>query len=367
MLWSPRETDGIPPAVKRAIKLGASLAVTLLFSWWAFRNTDWDKQWASLRSANYLYVLPYLGILTLVHLCRTLRWGCLLSGLERVSFRPLNEAAGIGFMMLVVLPFRLGEFARPFLIAQRSSIRRSAAMTSVVLERITDGLLVATLLRVLLFFIPGDSQQVRYVKWGSTVMFALFGGGLIFLLFARWQHDRAVSLVRFTVGRVVPKLADKMADIVDGFVGAMGQLPRAPQLALFFLLTIAYWGLNGAGMALLAKAFGCVGVLDPSCQPMSLTLFQGYVVMTVLVVGLMIPAAPGMMGVFQWATSLGLSLFLPASVVNASGLAYANVMWLCQTAQQVGFGLILLSLGHLSFRDIAAKLDKEGEASTPMA
>lgn len=367
MLWSPEETDGIPPAVKRALKLGASLAVTLLFTWWAFRNTDWQTQWASLRSANYLYVLPYLGILTLIHLCRTLRWGCLLSGLERVSFRPLNEASGIGFMMLVVLPFRLGEFARPFLIAQRSSIRRSAAMTSVVLERITDGLLVATLLRVLLFFIPWDSPQVRYVKWGSTMMFALFGGGLAFLLFARWQHDRAVRLVRVTVGRVVPQLADKMADIVDGFVGAMGQLPRAPQLALFFLLTVAYWALNGAGMALLARAFGCLGVTDPSCQPMSLTLFQGYVVMTVLVVGLMIPAAPGMMGVFQWATSLGLSLFLPASVVNASGLAYANVMWLCQTVQQVGFGLILLSLGHLSFRDIAARLDKEGEASAPLA
>jgi glycosyltransferase 2 family protein len=108
-------------------------------------------------------------------------------------------------------------------------------------------------------------------------------------------------------------------------------------------------------------------VADPSCQPMSLTLFQGYVVMTVLVVGLMIPAAPGMMGTFQAATKVGLSLFLPATVVNASGLAYANVVWLCQTVQQVGFGLILLSVGHLSFRDIATRLEKEGEASAPMA
>jgi hypothetical protein len=37
--------------------------------------------------------------------------------------------------------------------------------------------------------------------------------------------------------------------------------------------------------------------------------------------------------------------------------------------QQVGFGLILLSLGHLSFRDIATRLDKEGqgEASAPVS
>lgn len=356
-----------PPAVKRALKLVASVLVTLLFTWWAFRETDWRAQWASLRSANYLYVVPYFGILTLIHICRTVRWGCLLSGIQKVPFRPLNEASGIGFMMLLVLPFRLGEFARPFLIAQRSAIRRSAAMTSVVLERITDGLLVATLLRVLLFFIPEETAQVRYVKLGSTLMFAVFGGGLAFLLFARWQHDRAVHLVRVTVGRVSPGLAHKMADIVDGFVGAMRQLPGPGQLVLFFVLTLAYWGLNGAGMALVARAFGCVGVTDPACQPMSLTLFQGYVVMTVLVVGLMIPAAPGMMGTFQAATKVGLSLFLPASVVNASGLAYANVVWLCQTVQQVGFGLLLLSAAHLSFKDIATKLDKEGEASAPMA
>ncbi|HYH98154.1 lysylphosphatidylglycerol synthase transmembrane domain-containing protein [Hyalangium sp.] len=353
--------------MKRALKLGASVLVTLIFTWWAFRETDWQAQWNSLRSANYLYVLPYFGILILIHLCRTVRWGCLLSGMERVPFRKLNQASGIGFMMLLVLPFRLGEFARPFLIAQRTSIRRSAAMTSVVLERITDGLVVATLLRTLLFFIPEETEQVRYVKLGSTLMFAVFGGGLAFLLFARWQHDRAVHLVRVTVGRLMPRLADKMADIVDSFVGAMRQLPSPGQLALFFLLTLGYWGLNGAGMALVARAFGCIGGEDPSCQPMSLSLFQGYVVMTVLVVGLMIPAAPGMMGTFQAATKVGLGLFLPASVVNASGMAYANVVWLCQTVQQVGFGLLLLSLGHLSFRDIANKLGKEGEASAPMA
>lgn len=354
--------------MKRAVKLVASVLVTLLFTWWAFRDTDWQSQWASLRSANYLYVLPYFAILTLIHVCRTLRWGCLLSGMQRVPFRPLNEASGIGFMMLLVLPFRLGEFARPFLIAQRSTIRRSAAMTSVVLERITDGLFIATLLRVLLFFIPSESPEVRYVKLGSWLMFAVFGGGLAFLLFARWQHDRAVHLVRATVGRLVPKLADKMADVVDGFVGAMRQLPDGKQLTLFFLYTFAYWGLNGAGMALLSRAFGCEGVeAGSTCQPMGLSLFQGYVVMTVLVVGLMIPAAPGMMGTFQAATKVGLSLFLPAAVVNSSGLAYANVVWLCQTVQQVGFGLILLSLGHLSFRDIANKLNKEGEASAPLA
>ena len=335
--------------MKRAVKLIVSLLVTLLFTWWTFRHTHLQEQVDSLRSANYLWVLPYFGVLTLIHVARTLRWGCLLSGIERVPFRPLNEASGIGFMMLLVLPFRLGEFARPFLIAQRSSIRRSAAMTTVVLERITDGMFVAVLMRVLLFYVPTDAPEMGLVKLGANLMFGLFGGGLVFLLFALRHQPIAVRLVRDTVGRVAPGVADKMADVVDTFVGAMRQLPDGRQVVLFFLYTLVYWGLNGAGMALLSRGFGATSV----------TLFQAYVLMSVLVVGLMIPAAPGMVGIFQAAMKVGLSLFLPASVVNSSGLAYANVLWLCQTVQQIGFGLVLMSLGHLSFRDIAGKLGKE--------
>lgn len=354
--------------MKRAVKLIVSILVTVVFMWWAFRDTDWHAQAASLKAANYAYLLPYLGMLTLVHVFRTLRWGCLLSGLERVPFRKLNEASGIGFMMLIVLPFRLGEFARPFLIAQRSSIRRSAAMTSVVLERITDGLFIAVLLRVLLFFVPDETPNIGYVKLASTGMFVLFGGGLLFLLFGLWHQARAVALVRATVGRVAPGLADKMADIVDTFVGAMRQLPSGPQLVGFFVYTFLYWGVNAAGMMVLSWAFECSGASGSACQPMSLSLFQANVVMCVLVVGAMIPAAPGMAGTFHAAVKAGLAIFLPAAVLNASGLAYTNVLWLTQSAQQIAFGLILMSMGHLSFRDIASKLDnKEGEASAPLA
>jgi glycosyltransferase 2 family protein len=141
---------------------------------------------------------------------------------------------------------------------------------------------------------------------------------------------------------------------VDSFVGAMRQLPARRQMVSFFLYTVLYWGLNGLGMAVLSRAFGAT----------SLSLFQAYVVMSVLVGGVMIPSAPGMVGTFQAAVKVGLSLFLPASVVNGSGLAYANVLWLCQTVQQIGLGVVLMSLGHLSFKDIAGNLNKEQQATS---
>lgn len=344
-------------ALKRALNVVLSLAATVLCSWYAFRDTDWASQWESVRRANFLWLLPYLGILLLIHVCRTLRWGALLSGMERVPFRKLNESSAIGFMMLIVLPFRLGEFARPFLIANRSSIRRSPAMATVVVERIVDGLLVALLLRALMFFIPEDAPGYRVVLVAGNAMFLIFFGGLLFLLFAYWQQARAVRFMRAMTGWVSPKLADTAAHMVDGFVGALRQLPSRGEVAKFIAYTVAYWSLNGFGMMVAAQAFS-----DGS--GFSLSLFQAYVVMCTLVVGVMIPSAPGMVGTFQAGVKFGLALFLPAAVVNAQGIAYANVLWLMQTGQQVGLGLILLSLGHLSFREIAGNLAEQNGAAT---
>jgi hypothetical protein len=79
----------------------------------------------------------------------------------------------------------------------------------------------------------------------------------------------------------------------------------------------------------------------------------------------MIPGAPGMIGTFQAGVKLGLSLFLSPAVLNGTGVAYANVMWLCSTGQQVLLGVVLMGLGSVSFREIAGKLGMEGELATP--
>ena len=348
-----RQAGRLTPA--RRWQLVGSIAVTALFTWWAFRDTAWSAQWQSLRSADHRWIWPYLGVLLAIHLCRTLRWGALLSGLEKVPFRPLNEASAIGFMLMLVLPFRLGEFARPMLLASRTSIRRSAAMTTVVLERIVDGLLVAVLLRVMLWVVPIESPHLPLIKAAANLMFLGFGGGMVFLLFAYWQQARAIALLQATLGRISAKLAERATGIIEGFLQALHCLPGPRQTLLFFALTGAYWGLNGLGMALLARAFDCSGVTG-ACVPLTLGIPEAFIVMCVVVVGIMIPAAPGMMGTFQWAVKLGLGLFLPATVVNASGLAYANVLWLSQTLQQVVLGAIMLWVSSVSFRDLTGKL-----------
>ncbi len=347
--------------MRRWSRLGLSILFTGLCLWWTFKDTQWAGMWASLTSARWVMVVPYILILTGVHVARTLRWGNLLSGLEHVPFRKLNEASAIGFMMLTVLPFRLGEFARPFLIAQRSGIRRSAAMTSVVFERIVDGIVIAVLMRVLISFVPADAPDIARIEVAANLMFAVFTGGLVFLLLARWKHDFVIGALRATVGRVLPGLTDKVIHIVDGFVSALRQVPDARNMAMFFFWTAVYWGLLGWGMSVLASAFDCSTAVGQVCAPLSLSLFEAFFVTCVLVVGMMIPLAPGSAGTSQLAMLIALGVFLPQSVVHTTGVAWANVQWLVLIVQQIAFGLYYMVRSHLSFRDIAGELRKTPE------
>lgn len=348
--------------MSRWIKFGLSLAVTVVAGWAALRGTDWDLMWASLRYANWPVLASYLVVLVVVHIARTLRWGNLLSAQEHVPFKPLNEASAIGFMMLIILPFRLGEFARPFLIAQRSNIRRSPAMTSVVFERIVDGVAIAALLLVLLLFIPSDAPDVGKVRVGGLLTFAVFFGGFLFLLLTRWQHDRVTGLLRKVFGLVSAKLAEKIVHVVDGFVGALKQLPDRRNMTLFILWTGLYWVVNGLGMSWFANGFDCSGAAGAACEPLHITVFQGYVALGAVIVGMLIPAAPGSAGTFQYAIAIALGLFLPQGTVKSAGQAFAWTLWLVQMLQQIAFGLFFMVRSHLSFSDIAGKLSDESKS-----
>ena len=116
--------------------------------------------------------------------------------------------------------------------------------------------------------------------------------------------------------------------------------------------------MNGLGMALFSKAFDCSAADNAACTPMSVNLFQGFVVMGVLIVGMMIPAAPGSAGTFQGSVKIALGALLPIAVVNSTGVAYANAMWVVQIVQQVVTGLVFMGLSNTSFSEVTGKLNE---------
>ncbi len=73
-------------------------------------------------------------------------------------------------MALFILPLRLGEFARPYLVAERPALRVSAALSSVVVERVADGIFTAALLVVALLAVPEGTPNLALLRGAGWVM-----------------------------------------------------------------------------------------------------------------------------------------------------------------------------------------------------
>jgi uncharacterized protein (TIRG00374 family) len=348
-------------AVRTAARLLVSLAVSALFGWLSLRHTDLRAVLRTLAGARALPLLGYLAILLAVHLVRTVRWGLLLDPIGHVGFRRLNSASAVGFMLLVLLPLRLGELARPLLIARSDEpgaprISRSGAMASCVVERVIDGIALGVL-GVLALRLVGQSASgaaAEFARRAAWIVTAAFGALCAFLVLAFLARDRVVTLVRALLRPLLPRLADLLAGVLDSFIGALRFGSRLHLLAILGL-TALHWALHVAGFAMIGPAFG-----------LQLSVLMACTVLAVQAVGVMVPAGPGMIGTSQFFTQAGLAIFFPGALsspaVAARAAGYANAIWLLQLGQQVALGLAFLASARLG---LAGLLSARASWSAP--
>ncbi len=330
------------------VKTIVSLLIGALFIYLAIRGVDLAAVTQSIGKVNLWVVSAYVGVFFLVHLSRIFRWGLLLRPLGNIGFSRLFTVASVGFMALMLLPLRLGEFARPLLVAEKGKIRISAAFATIVVERVIDALSMAGLLVGILFFVEDRMQVPADLHFWSRVVLLGFLGLLVFLLLAYWRQDTTVNWSRRLLHPLSPKLANRAASILHSFIGGLRALPDLKLLAGVLALTVLYWGLNGLGLWIMFGAFDGLSGLG---------LLEAFTVLSVLCVGLMIPAGPGMIGNFHYFVKLGLSLFVAESVLGSDGVAYAIVVHAIQLGLQVLVGVFCLFSGHITLRKVFSSAD----------
>ena len=288
---------------KTAIKWMLGVAVGAFFIWLA--AGEWpldDLACDALRSdgtsivcvgrgwsVQPLWLLAAFVVLSLVHFMRVLRWKPLLEPLAHHDFWTLNRVCAVSFMILFILPFRLGELARPYLIAAEGKVRKSAVFGTIAVERVMDGLMMALLLFIVLMFLPADHQSTAYysLKAGSLIALAVFVAALGILVLAHFSRRLALRMVDAVVGPVSKRFAERVGGMVNRFIDGLQALPSPRSVFRSVLWTAGYWSINGLVYWFLARAFGLEH---------QVTLPVAYAMMAAVAVGMMVPNPPGMWG-----------------------------------------------------------------------
>jgi len=334
---------------RHAVKLVASIAITAGIVYTAGKgDIKLVPESGDFGAVRWWFLGLYVAIVFGMTWFRSVRWRFLLRPIIAVPKLRLFAVSCIGFAAILVLPFRLGEFARPYLLRTRDEDRKPgapvltmvAATSSIVAERVIDGMFLSIVLALVLVFVPtlqplpahvvglriaGVEVPLTTVRASGFAMLGIFTTGLatiVVFYFARgWAH-RTTHLV---VGKLSPRLADKLARLAEHLADGLHVFGRARDVLGFLAETAAYWGLNALGLWVLAM--GC-GVVHGDGSAMTFPEACG--LMGMLGCAILIPGPPGLLGVFQAGIYAGMTFYYPAHIVIGAGAAYVFLLYVSQ-------------------------------------
>jgi uncharacterized protein (TIRG00374 family) len=288
-----------------------ALAITVGLLWWAFRDISWAELWHHVRDADPLLMTIAVVGSFLVFPLRAARWRPILDPVApNLPFGPLWRATCIGFMANSVLPSRAGEIIRPFMLARETQISFSAALASLVVDRIFDAIVVLLLILVALL----DPSLPSGLSLGASITATVIvvGIAMIALYAMVFFPDALVRLFEAFARRVAPKYEKRGADMLRSFATGLSVLRDPRRFLIVFFWALAMWLVQPVAFWI---GFKAIGIDVPFTAAL---LIQGIIVFAVAV-----PSTPGFFGLFEAAAKVGLAIYgVEESLALAWGLTY---------------------------------------------
>ena len=304
----------------KILKISLGFGLSLAFGYLAVRGVEWSAVLHAFGRVDLgLLALSFL-LLGVIFLFRAYRWQKLVEPVQRLPVSVFFSATLIGFMGNNVLPLRAGEILRIYALSRLGPVPLSTSIATGALDRLLDMITVSLFV---VLSLPYLTPLAGYAK-GSVI----FLGGMLALLFGGWW------LVRKERVTWLEWLPQRLQSIVQELLDSLQVLRQGALLLRTFLASIAVWVTMVMYYWLLLKVCGY-----------SLPFEAAIVVILFVAVGVALPAAPGFVGVFQYAIVLALSFY---AVPKEEALSFSIVAFFAQYIPITFGGLILLLRSGLS-------------------
>lgn len=319
-----------------------SIALTVVFLYFAFRGTNVSTLYASMTGANYWWILLMFGFLIASHAVRAWRWRYLLDPIKSdIGMRNLMSAVMVGYMVNNVLP-RAGELVRPYTIGKLEGVPKSGAFGTIVVERIIDTISFLVLVAIMPLVYNGPLRETFPWLDNARFVISVFTFAFIFVLVVFViRRDWTDTMIR-VAGRTLPqrfaKLVERLThEFLDGFLF----LKSPKNLPLILLQSIAVWFLY------ICMVYAAFFAFD-----LHLDFGAAIVIQAISSIGVAVPT-PGGTGSYHMFTSQALSKLFGVSDVVA--LSYATVTHGFGFIGTMIIGLYFFFKDHLKVSEAVAK------------
>lgn len=324
---------------------------------WFLKNASLRDIWMHVRTARTDLLVLSVVFVIVTYWARAVRWQYLLAPIGNASFRNVFRATVIGFAALSLLPARVGDVLRPYLLARKEGLPMSATLATVIMERVLDLTAVLVLLAIYVWGFSGAGSLpaafLRPVEV-SAIFAAAVAAGLLVLMWILATHPERIGAFVGMAARVLPwSVSHRIEEVVSVFSGgfAAAREPRALVMAIAW--SFAVW------LAIAAEAWA-VTIAFGIAMPFEGTfLLQG-----LLVIGVAVPT-PGGVGSYHAAYRWGVTNFFGAQ--NDQAIAGAIVTHAISFVPVVLLGLVFMAQDNLSvgrLKDLAGAAREKERSET---
>jgi len=299
-------------------------------------------------SARWQLIVPAIALYFVGVWLRSARWGLLLPE-HHVKISTLFRALVVGFTVNNLLPLRMGEVARAYLLARWCRIPYGSTIASLVVERVLDGLSLAVLLLVALTLLPGAPG---YLLAGGVLAAGGFLAALLVLALAAWRASAITALAGFVARFMPPHVGDVVIRLASNFGRSLALVHDPSRLARLIGLSLLAWCFELGLFFVLLLSFGL-----PASYPLALLVGSAANFAT------LIPSSPGYVGTFDGTLIKVLTDVSGAAASQA--IAYDLVVHATLFLPVVIVGTLVLWRSHVRIDQITHVPDPGQEAPYP--
>ena len=305
--------------VHKRIRLGLGIALACLFLWLMLRHIDLDEIGHAFAQADLLKISLAVAAFSVGLGCKIERWRrMLLQTNGELTWTDCYGPMVASVAANNVLPFRAGDIVRAFGFNGRLGINVSVSLTTLVVERLLDLLIVISFFGLALITFGTESSRVIGVGGGvllsgavAILLVLLFPGMFRPLLF--WGAG--------LITRLSPSLGSGIERELEKIFAALEYTSNFRTMSGLIVWSLLAWVAEGC-------AFWFTAVALPTIEVPT----AAWLALPVATLSTIVPSTPGYVGTFDYFTSQAMMM---GGNTLAPAIAYAFlvhlVLWLPPT------------------------------------
>lgn len=321
-------------------QLALGILVGVVFIYASIYGVSFDRVVAGLRNADYIFLVPTVFLLFAITVLRSIRLRTVLYPLKKIPQERIYSINCVGYMAVVLVPIRIGELFRSYLLSDKTDIPLSSVLAAVFIERLLD-LIVLT---AIVFFAVFNSEFPIWVVRSGYVFLAVFVVLLFLMYVFYYRTDSSMKIILSLLNFLPQRVRVRIERLTRTFIEGLAVISSPKKFGLSFILSILIW--VGAGLTIYSLFF---------FYGFKLSIVNALVVMVITIIGVSLPAVPASLGNFQLGCIVALSIF---GVSKSDALSFSIVYYVLSMGVLMSLGLIFLPSMRLSWKEIKQDMDK---------